>query len=243
MKRNFKMVLCMLMAAIMIFSFTACKSDKGADTFGAETDDASASKATVESFMSALCSINFEEAKKYVETSVLEDVPFENLDEVKNQALEAMDFTDEMKPYKDQFIILFDEIINMALEKITYEIGEGEKQGNNYVYPVKISMPNFSVISDVDSKLGEEIVGEIGNELLTSGEISTDSSQEEIMAALMPKLFEKLTAIIEEMLDETEKTITEENVVVENKNGQWIITEGASVPDIGSALKAFDIFK
>lgn len=200
-----KKTVALLMAILCIVSLTACGN--------AETK----ARETAEGFLNAVVNLDFEGAKQYVDNEDAIPEAIENIDigELMGSLPEEL-----QEGYGDELKGLVTKITDRAKEKLSYEIlgvteGEGE-----YAYSVKLTLPDVDTNALADS-IDEKTVTDLFTGALTSGKITLGSSQEEILAAVMPELITLLDQMIDTMEIGAEESEIE--VVVTETDGKWLV--------------------
>ena len=69
------------------------------------------------------------------------------------------------------------------------------------------------------------------NELLTGGQITEASSEEEMIKAMMPKMIEALSEEFKKTLDNAETTTEEIEIELEKSGDDWVITDPGATFD------------
>ncbi|MBQ4543204.1 MAG: hypothetical protein IJA19_03430 [Clostridia bacterium] len=176
---------------------------------------------TAEGFLSAYCELDIQKMMGFVDdTSKLPD-------DVKDFSMEKImgEFPEELKAYTGEFEKVVNVFFDKAKEKMSYSIKESAEIEGGYEFVVDIIQADFEN-SEFEDKLTESLstekATEIVNELLSSGAITYQSTQEEIYNALVPKV----VSIMEEVVNGLEiATKTEQGtVVVIEKDGQWFVS-------------------
>lgn len=213
-----KKLLCLLLAMVMCFSLVACSSEEGAGSDSA----AEAEKALV-GFMDALCDFDADAMVDYVVDP--DAIP----EEIKNVNVETLMATmpEMLAEYEDDFRDVFTALVEKFTSGIKYEIKDSEEVDEGYAFTLDVSMPEGNPADSLQDLFTEETLTELVMEKVSSGEIALDSSEEEIMAAVMPALFDMMNKEIESM--EFEIETTEKEIIVSEVDGEWLVDIDANL--------------
>jgi len=224
-----KKVLALILALVCAFSLVACDGND-AETEGQEPiaalTPAQQAQLAADRFMDALVALDIEAMKACVDNPEAGIVTaFKSLD--KAVILESV--PEQYAAYDAEF----EEIVEVLIEKITsnmsYAPKDNSEENGKFTFNYEITVPDFSQ-ADIGTLLTdamqEEALGSIVMDLITSGNLSATSSQEDIMAAAVPKVLEVVKDAIGQMTFET-NTETAKVVVVEI-DGNWIVDTAAS---------------
>ena len=188
-----KKLLALLLAIICAFSMVACDGGEEEATLAAE------------GFLQELCKLNVEGMTPYFESEevakeFLKDISYETL--MGNMPAEVAGFENEIKNF-------YSTIMTKISENISCEIIDVQKDKTGFLFKLNSKIPDFDNI-DLESKLTEALdEKEIENmimDMLSKGEISISSSQDDILEKVMPVMFEKF----EEALNNIECDTVEE---------------------------------
>lgn len=208
---------CLVLAFCLALAFAGC---------GDNAQDATEAKTTVTAFMDALVDLDMPEAAKYVDDPALIDSL--GLNDISGMALEeAIKQNPGLAPYKEKFMPIVEKSIEKAKQVTSYQILSEEKVADGYVYKVSLTAPEDSTAAEEQLKKSmEEYSTEEGamkliTELLSSGKITMDSTQDEIINATFDIMVVK---IIEALDNITFETKTEEIAVSVSKTGdKWVV--------------------
>lgn len=216
-----KKLLALLLAFALVFSVTACS------LFDNPEKDRAAVEETVKGFMDAYTAFEFDKLENFV---VNKDDLSEKVAEVNMTAAfdEVMkDLPSEMAPYRQDLQKIFDDTINKVKSGLSYEITgiERSEDGDNYTVSISLTIPDFESIdfnaafSDVAS---EAVLTNVLKEMIDSGKVTANTTQQEMIALLMPEVVK----LIESAINDIEfEVVTEESklVVVETDDDAWLI--------------------
>ncbi len=176
---------------------------------------------TAEGFLNAFCELDIEKMKGFVDdTSKLPE-------EIKNFDKEKLveEFPPELQGYSAELEGYVNSYFNKLKEYLSYNIKETVKTDDGYEFVVDLTTPDYQNV-DFEEMLANELSTEkataIINELLESGAITYESTEEEMFAAVIPKV----ASVMQDIIKDIElTTITEESVlVVVEKGGQWLVS-------------------
>lgn len=221
MKTTLKKALCLLLALTCVLAFAGCTSTEDDGETKKENGKEEATE-VVENFMDALIGLNFEEAASYIDDeSVLDDMPFKNPDDIIDMLVAE---SPEMAPYADDFKPMLDTMLNKITDKMEYTIGDAEKDGDDYKVSVTLTMPDEESM-DFETVMAnlftEEELNNMLMDLFSSGKISLESSEEEMMKVVVTEVVAKATVAIEDM--DVQTTTEEKEFVVTKVDGEWLI--------------------
>lgn len=217
-----KRFLSLALALMLVFSLVACSSDE--ETTGKKgKNDKDAVEETVTSFMDAYVNLEFDSLKDYVvdENSIPSEFADLNIDAAFNTMMAEMPA--EMAPYSDDFKGFFDNIIGKMKEDLTYEIKEIEKleDEDGYNVTVSVTIPEVDDF-DFDSILGEDELSTVLSDLLSSGKINENMTEQEMMDVMVDAILNYANNAISNVEFET-STDDMELAVVKADNGEWLI--------------------
>lgn len=204
-----KKILSLLLSLLLLFTLISCV-DSGEQE----------AMQTVQNFLDKLIVLDIEGAKAYVDhPDELDDI-FEGIS--KDTLFQAVPA--EFQKYADDFNTIIDSMLNKCASVMTYNIKDTYKEDGCFIYVVDMTYPNmdFDFEDAFEQSFTEEVMMGIATELLSSGKITTTSTQEEIYDALMPKVFQKAQEVINEMELKTKMESIE--IAVIEKDGKWLIS-------------------
>ena len=202
-----KKLLALLLAIICAFSLVACDGKEEA-TLAAE------------GFLQELSKLNVEGMTPYFESEevaneFLKDISYETL--MSNMPAEVAGFENEIKDF-------YSSIMTKISENISCEIIDVQKDKTGFLFKLNTKMPDFDNI-DLESKLTEALdEKELENmimDMLSKGEISISSSQEDIVKKVMPVMFEKFEEVINNIEFDTVEEETGLKMI--KKDDKWIV--------------------
>ena len=227
-----KKLLAILMAFVLAFSLVACSNAADEETTAKEDSKNAKEESTevVEAFMDAYLEFDADKMEDCVIDK--DDLPESlkmNFDEKVEEAWEetARELPPEMANYESDFENMFISVIERALDEVSYDIVETEKEDDDeYTVTVEVTLPDVESV-DFDEILSSKddeasaVLEEKALEYMESGMITAYSTEEEIMDLLMPHAIE----IIEEAFDEIEFEITTEEIefAVKLEDDEWLI--------------------
>lgn len=202
---------------VVVMSFTFCACDNG-------EEDA---RLAAEGFLNAYVNVDFEKIANYVDDA--SNLP----DEIKDFDVENImqnSVPEEFKQYSEEFRSLLDVILTKMKENMAYTINSAEELDDKFIFSTSITSPNFDIDFEkiLSEKINEEQITGVIMDLYTSGVISDNSTQEEIIDAAIEPLF----IMIKDAINETDfgKETTECEIVVKNIDGNWLVsTEESSL--------------
>ena len=238
-----KKLLSILLALTMVFSLAACGGDKAEkeakkgekvvdvvkdDEKTKEKDDEALAEETVEGAMDAFCELNLKEFAGYVNGEAdLGDMPFENKDDLTDMFLEELGSDPGMEGMIELIQPVFETVVDAMLDSMTYEITDVSEDNGDYNFTVNFECMDFEALDDFDSLMEgtdfETTMMEVVTELMESGDITEDMSEEEMMEALIPSLVEILEDVIVEALESVDTNEAELEFVVTEEDGEWLI--------------------
>ena len=241
-----KKLLSILLAFVLMFSLVSCGEIKDSDNKEKfknqevkkeeKKTDKQLVEETVKGFFDDLSELNFGGMKSYLSdsTSLPEEFNAYNLDELVDETFSSLPA--EAQGYIDEGTVktYIESVLNKMKGYISYEIADITKANDEeYKAVVNLTLP------DPESSNANEVLGEYMTEegtmtllqqLYEEGTITEESTQDEILGALMLKIFTVAT----EAIDEVEfKTVTNsaEYIVVKNDAGKWLIKPPATAKE------------
>lgn len=204
-----KRVVALLLTIVLMLSLCGC------------TNKLEEAKLTAENFLNAFCELDSEKMAEF--TDDFSKLP----DDIKDFDIKKAiaELPEEFKAYSSDFEELFKIVIDNMKGYISYNIKESEKEDGEYVFKTDITLPDDDGVDFeklITDKFDEQTLAGIMTEMFSSGEITTLSTEEEIIGAVMPKVFSLVEGVIKEVKWETK---TEEaEIVVINKDGKWLVS-------------------
>ncbi len=230
-----KKLLTGILALTLVFSLTACgenkdnKDDKKEETkqteVSKETDPKEAAEETVKDFMDAFCELDTKEMAKYIDGELPEEFSDFNFDAVKEETINSL--PEELGAYKTQFGDMFDSLIDKMLATINYDILSVEEDGDNMIAKVDITMADFNALEDaLNNALSTDFSAkfvEIAEEAMANGDLTDDSTEQEVIEYLLPKAIDAIGDILEKEIDSLERTTEEAEFTLTEVDGKWLI--------------------
>lgn len=204
-----KKLLSLLLVLVCTISLVSC---------GGTNDEAA--RETVIAFMDAIADLDAETAEKYVDDASALPTEFKNLD--LSKLMEGM--PSDLGDYTDDFETLFSGLMDKVKKEISYEIKESKKTDDGFVFTLDVTFPDFettNIDTLLEEQLDEESMQTLLMDMFTSGEITADSTETDIMNLIMPKMLDMLKTAFDK-IEITTKT-NESVFVVTKTDGQWLI--------------------
>lgn len=231
-----KKFLSILLVFVLMFSLVSCGESNDADTNTTKKEkvkeetktDKQLVEETVKEFFDAFSELDFEGMKAQLSDPDLMPEEFNayNGDVFVENALSSI--PQEVQEYVDQSVIenYMERSLNKMKEYISYEITDIKKVNDEeYKATVDLTLPD-SESSNADEVLGEYMSEEgtmlLVQQLAEEGVITENSTQEEVLGALMLKIFEIASDALDEIQFET-STSAIEYTVVKTDDGKWLI--------------------
>ncbi len=233
MKKMLRIILCAVLTLTLVFSFVACSDDaetqKTPEEVTEEVDHKADAKKAVKGFMDAYCEMDIAKMSEYCldGEAFVNDIGYETAEEIVLAGMRESEVDEEMIQYMNPFA---EGIIDIMKDCVEYKIVEVKEDGDDYVATVEYSTPDFQqalasletiMSSEETAALGEEIA----LELVENGTITQNSTEEEIMEALMNEVIARILpeiAIEVEAADIVENTV---DIKVVEKNGKWYVDQ------------------
>ncbi len=216
-----KKILALVLALMCAFSFASCgKSDTKSEETVKKTPEQEATD-TINGFMTALTSFDFEDMKKYVANT---DVLPEDIRQFDVKTLLSENIPAELSDYTSEFEAFAQNIFDKLSSAMSYKIKETTKDGEGYAFIIELTAPDFEKIdleTTLAQKLTEDAIGGIVNELVSSGDITDATTEEEVLPLIVPPMFELMNEAVEELSFDTQ--ITEEEFYVKKDGEKWIV--------------------
>ncbi len=239
MKKTLKILLCLMLAVGLAFSFSACtNSEKDNSTSQSDAQDKKDKKEknpqklaeqTAKNFMDALCKLDMQTMSKYV--TVSDDVknvfPFQDVRSYIKDAVysqignEGTNLKEVINPVLDKYIEIF-------MSSISYEIADCKKTEDGYVFEAKMHMMDADAatktIEDAFSQANMSAVGEdVAIELAENGIITAESTQEETIQALLDGVAKKMVPKLENALKQVGTTEDTVEIPVIKQKDKWLV--------------------
>ena len=212
-----KKVLSFILVVMMSAMVCSCSNEE-ADRMAVEN--------TVKSFMDTLMEFKFDELAKYVvdKDELPEEITGLDLTAVFNEAMDELPA--EFEGYVGEFEKIFSGVMDLLKDKVGYEIKAIEKGDDKGKYSVTLDL-TVPEVADVDFEniltegMNEEQLTGMLMEMFEAGTITENTSEQEMMDLIMPKVIEIMNNSIKNMTFESSTEEIEFDVVKEN--GEWLI--------------------
>ena len=216
-----KKILALVLALMCAFSFASCgKSETKSEETVKKTPEQEATD-TINGFMTALTSFDFEDMKKYVANT---DVLPEDIRQFDIKALLKENIPAELSDYTKEFEAFAQNIFDKLSSEMSYKIKKTSQDGDGYVFLIELTAPDFEKIdleTTLAQKLTEDAINGIVDDLIASGDITDATTEEEVLPLIVPPMFELMNQAVAELSLETE--ITEEEFSVKKDGGKWFV--------------------
>lgn len=214
-----KKLLSIVLALVLVLSVASCS------LFGGEKDSAASAEKTVESFMDALVDFDFKKLKNYIDDE--DALPDEIADFDLEANLEKIidDMPAELDDYSDDLRSIFNDLIDKIKKEISYEIKETTKDEDSYIVTVEVTLPDMDSVNFenlLTDSMDESSLMNILNEMIESGKITENTTEQEMFDLLMPEVFKIMEDAIKDIEFET-TTDEKEFVVVKSEDDKWVI--------------------
>ncbi len=201
MRKTLKLILCMLLAAAMVMSFAACDKEKKKGSDDKIVTPEEEAKETVDDFMSALCEYELKDAAKYLSDDAFDEVgdpPFDGLDDMKTE-FNSMLVVELQDVEVDASKIkkAADAMGDAFADKTDYEIKDYFEKDGVYTFEVEFEYVN--------------------------GDVSDFIAEAKEKSDTVDDYLKYITKNIEDMGTKKDKL----DIVVEEIDGEWLITEAA----------------
>ena len=186
-----------------------------------EKADEKAATQVAEDFFDAALSLEIKDASKYTDDpdAFMEKAPFESASDLFDTLSETIPA--ELAPFADNLTPVMEEIMEIFLDEVSYEILSTEKDGDDYLVTVEATIPVTDDINFEDY-LDETEFQNMAMELLANGTISEDMTQDQLMEALIPAIMDKIIDIIRD-IDIPTKT-EETTITVVKVDDEWLVS-------------------
>jgi len=224
-----KRFLLLLLAALCLFAFVACekKPISGSGSPSGNPDEEAATK-VVRDFFDAFSEFDAEGMADCVNDrdAMAELIDKMDIDVLYDSMMENIPA--EMAPFENEFEDLLDVIVDMLLDTISYRIERCEANGDDrYVFDVEIT--HFDERIDFEELLSESIADEFTEEammeliyeMMEEGKISETMTEEEAIALVLPRLFDRVEDALKTIKLDT--VISDAEISVVKTKGAWLI--------------------
>ena len=230
MKKMFRIALCALLTLALVFSFTACSDDAPKNNaVEEEKDNKALAEEAVKGFMDGFRELDIEAMSGYCldGEAFKESLGFESVEDAITEGIVQSGANEEMVNLMAPYV---ESVVDVMKHRVNYEILSIEEDGEDYIATVAYTVPDYeTAMATLQANYGEEesqaLGEEIAMELLENGTITQDSTQEEIAAALIDSMMDRLLSELETIIIETEPVEDEVEISVIEKDGKWYVDE------------------
>ena len=232
-----KRIISALLCVAMLFVFTSCNSDKKIIQKAQEP---------VDRYMQAFCVLDLKGMAEEVDTQVdYSELPFLNLDELKNRLLIPFSVFDALGVPMDEFNAIVDQLFAAYQNNASYTITDSYIDGNdNVVFTINVDCISLTSMSDViDVAINkidlESLKAQIAAATVAGGLkmiFGSGSWTDLIMSAAAP-VIENLKLEITRSINELTPQSGTITLVVTQINGEWVISD--SMSDVSFLSNAF----
>lgn len=226
MHKTAKTLSALLMSILLLLSLIGCDNAAKKEKAVLETADA---------FFQSIRSLDMETAGSYTTDaeSFTNNTGFKNIQDLQTkmqtQLSSALGASDTLKDAADKFSATFFDLLKNT---ITYELGEVIAQESDYIVSATITHMDFE--TDIESLLAknEDTLNAIAMQVMQSGKVTEQTSQEELMTLLVEAAFTEMMPLVEEAIASAPR-ITEEVKLQLSKTGNaWRIDiQNSRLPD------------
>ena len=225
-----KKIIITILTLTVVLSTAACNN---ADISENKNSQNQSDKATKEAekvakkFMDKICELDIEGAEEYVSNP--EDIPqnITDMASLKDLANEkTKELPSELKQYEDDFSKLFTTATTDISNVLSYKITDSEKEDNKVFVDVDLIAPSEISFENVGEKIStnaKEQIKIIAEEAFYEGKLTEESTDEETLKVVMPKLFTYLNDYIKDFIKNIKTESTEIELILEKQNGEWKI--------------------
>lgn len=233
MKKTLKNILCILLCLSTLFAFAGCET---------AADREAAARTAADNFLSALCALDMQTASTYTVEgeAFLADLEFKDIEGVKTILKNAMleGAGTEFSPYADKFNPLIDLVTEGLKNSFSYEITSATIDGDGYLVSGTLKHLDFDAdmeeVFNIDETTLNGILTRVATTVMESGQLTAQTSQEEMLAMMIDPLVAELSPIISEKLTNAPSTTDDISLTVEKVAGKWLVNDAdSSVDDMG----------
>lgn len=234
-----KKLLALMLALMMSMTFAACnkededtsdkkektKTEQSAEKKDSEdvvkndsVDESAEVEAVVKNFLDAFCAFDVNTAATFTNDpdAIRELMP---IDASNMESALLSEIPAEFSQYKTEFSDFAQNMLRKATAACSYRIQGIEKQGDDYIVTVSLTVPTDWDDLALDDIFTDTAVQEILMSLLNSGKLNENMSEDQMMKVLLPELFDYA---LDNMTLDTE-TKDDGKIVVSNFGGKWLI--------------------
>ena len=224
-----KKIFLTFLTLILILSSTACNKTEEINSVQSQAEkDKKEAKKVVTNFMNELCELDIEDAKEYVLNP--EDIP-QKITEIASltDSTESLlkQLPESLKKYKDDFSELFDTATDSISDTLSYKITKSKTEDDKILIDIDLITPPQSEFENIKENISiqaKEQMKIIAEEAFYDGKLSENSTDDETLKVVMPKLFTHLNDYIENHIENLQTESTSIELTLTKKNGKWKIT-------------------
>ena len=206
--KNLKKLLCIALVAIMTISVVSCGSS-----------DKSKIEKTVKGYTDALSKCDFKSAFEYLDEKPDDSLAFENKEAMGSYMAEKLSDQMAMGDVTEYFSPIINKLIDKMFDSISYEIKDITVNGDEAT--AKVALTRYaldkldlkSMINNSDFDFNSFL-----NELAKKGEIKTEQDATKAV-------FEKISEMLDEVIDKTEQSTEEKELPLVKKDGNWFVSK------------------
>ena len=212
-----KKMLSVLLALVMVLTMMAgCQ--KGSAPFA---DDSTLARKAAENYLDALMLFDYKEASNFTSDpdKMLENALYEDLEEATNKIMSAV--PQEFGAYEGSIKTFADAMFDVMKNEMDYEITNVKKDGDGYLVSVKLTTVDYEgedILADMMESVNAE---ELLMQLLEDGIINENMSEQQLMDAMIPAMFEKMADAVKDVPIAT--TTLEEDIHLIKVKDQWLV--------------------
>ncbi len=224
MKKTLKTLLCMLLCLSALLAFTGCETAASREA---------AVRTTAENYLTAVCALDMQTASTYTldAEAFLADLDFKNAEDAKtllrNGITESAGV--EFSAYSEKFNPIVDAVIGGIQDNFSYEITAVTADGNGYIVSGTLTQPDFDAdfdkIFSLENDAMNEILERVVNKVLESGQVTENTSEEELLALMVTPLVEELTPVVEAAMEKLPTIKEDFTLPFEKAEGAWLIND------------------
>lgn len=202
------------------------------NTVGIHATPEEEARKTAQAFLDALASFEFEKIDELVTDPDKLPAEIKEFDIDAEIDMEIELLTEEFSGYEDDFREIFDIVIDKAKSEIKYEINDVKENNGNYIFTGTLILPNldsFDYDAYMEESFNEDAIASIAFGMVLRGEITSETTEEEMMKLLMPVIIDAMKESMKG-IDFSKDTFKEEFVIVVVKRGEkWLVEVESSI--------------
>ena len=230
MKKMFRIAMCAVLTLALVFSFVACDDD-------AKNEEEA--KKVVENFMDDFCKLDVEGMSEHCADgdAFIDEIGYDNfkeelIDRMKKET--SSELATQLEP-------LFEGMIEIVSDTVEYKIRSTKKVDDKYIVTVKYTSIDFEQMATYSSEAfsdenSQQMAKELADELVANGTITENSTQEEIVAALISGMTDMVLDELKTEINSFDKVDKTVEITVVEKDGKWLIDE-ESLDFVGKFLE------